>query len=87
MDGGDTMAIARSAEGTDTQGRKWLAVLYVDGYHELLPVGHAGDPATLSNAEEDALLAPVLPQDADADELDPYLDALDRAFDRWKESR
>ena len=50
--------------------------------------GHGGDPATLSNADEDRLLAPVLPSDDDeTDELDPYLADLDRCFDRWKDSR
>jgi len=41
----------------------------------------------LSNADEDALLDRVMPEECEEDELDPYLDALDRAFDRWKDSR
>ncbi len=80
------MAIARSAEGEDSHGRRWLAVLYVNGYHELLPVGHSGDPATLADADYDRLLDPVLPSDdEETDECDPYLADLDRCFDRWKD--
>lgn len=81
------MAVARSAEGQDSHGRRWLAVLYVNGYHELLPVGHNGDPATLADADYDRLLDPVLPSDDEETECDPYLADLDRCFDRWKDSR
>lgn len=82
------MPIARSAEGEDSHGRRWLAVLYVNGYHELLPVGHSGDPATLADADYDRLLDPVLPQDEDeSDDGDPYHERADDAYDRWKDSR